>query len=275
MSEGAPEFGQGNDLGTDQGNQNPPTDSTVPSINPAWNELLGVVPEQLHSQVTPHLQKWDQNYQSQIQKVHSQYEPWKPILDAGVTPQDADFALGLMNAISTNPKEVLSALQEWIDAEGGEGSEQQGQQNQFQQDPNQQEDFDISSHPKVQEMEQALQAVAQILLEQKTQEQQAAEDEELETELSELKDKFKDRGEFDEDYVLGIALNDPEITLEQAAERYYQIQDNILKRQRQPGPPVLGSGGAFPNTNADTSKLGSTDTRALVAQMLAQAQQQQ
>lgn len=277
MSTPADNFGQDNNEGA-QGPQDisAPADTGTPSsTNPAWDELLGVVPSQLHSQITPHLQKWDQNYQQSIQKVHSQYEPWNPILQSGATPQDVDFALGLMNAISTNPQEVLAALQEWVEGENGE-NEQQGQNGSNPQSPELgQDQFDISSHPKVQQMEQALQTVAQILLDQRSQEQQAQEDQELETELSDLQEKFKDRGGFDEDYVLGIALNDPEVTLEQAVEKYFQVVDRVLQNSRKPGPPILGSGGASPNSGVDTSKLGSSDTKALVAQMLQQAAGQQ
>jgi hypothetical protein len=253
-----------------------PSDTgTSSGINPAWSELLEVVPSQLHSQVTPHLQKWDQNYQTQIQKVHSEYEPWNPILQSGVTPQDVDFALGLMNAVSTNPQEVLAALQEWINGEEGSEYEEQGQYESNPQSPEYGQEFDISQHPKVQQMEQALQTVAQILLDQRSEEQQAAEDEALDQELTSLQEKFKDRGGFDEEYVLGIAMNDPNLSLEQAVEKYFQVQDRILQNQRRPGPPILGSGGASPSSGVDASQLGSKDTKALVAQMLAQAAGQQ
>jgi hypothetical protein len=249
-----------------------PADTGTPNINPAWNDLLGVVPSQLHSQVTPHLQKWDQNYESQIQKVHSQYEPWKPIIDNGATPDDVGFALSLMEAISNEPQQVITALQEWVQQlDNGEVVEQQGQNGSNPQSPN--DPYDLSNNPAYKQMESAVQSMAQILLDQKTQEQQAQEDAALEQELSDLKEKYKDRGEFDENYVFGIALNDPDMSLEQAVEKFFEIQDKILQNARQPGPPVLGSGGAFPNTNLDTRKLGSSDTKALVANLLQQAQQ--
>ena len=267
MSENAPE-GQGN-LEEAQGTQEvaPPESTGTPSINPAWTELLGVVPSQLHSQVTPHLQKWDQNFQSKINEVHSQYEPWKQFIDNGVAPDDVQYSLGLLQALSENPQEVIKALNEWAGAENGT-PEQQGQLNQSQQ-PGLEEDDPILSHPKVQEMQKGLETLAQIILSQRETEQQSAADAELENDIKTLKDTH---GEFDEEIVLALAM--------QGDKFDYTALENAVKKvvamnppARQPGPPVLGNGAAPP---ADIPKPGNdAERRNLVAQMLAQAQRQQ
>jgi hypothetical protein len=274
MSMSAPEFGQDNS----EGGQGPqevtqPADTAQPSVNPAWNDALGVIPSQLHSQVVPHFQKWDKNYQDSIQKVHSQYEPWKPIIDNGYTPEDVNFGISLIQALTNNPQELAAALNEWIEAENssGAGIEQQGQNEstpQFPQNP----EFDISQHPVIQQQDQALRAMAEILLSQRQAEQAAAADQELANEFETLREKFKDRGEFDEEFVLGVAMNDPNMDLNAAVEKYFEIQDKMLQQQRRPGPPVLGSGGAIPSGGIPRN-LEDKDRRALVAQMLAQAQQ--
>lgn len=274
MSGMAPEFGQDNS-GEAQGQQEvtQPADTGIPSINPAWNDALGVIPSQLHSQVIPHFQKWDQNFQSQIQKVHSQYEPYKPFLEAGYQPDDINFGINLAQAIAQNPQQVAQALNEWIQAEYGE-EEQQGQNESTPQfDPNT-PDFDITQHPAFQQQDQALRAMAEILLEQREQEQQAQADQELEQEISSLQEKFKDRGEFDLEFVLGVAMNDPEMDLEKAVEKFYERRDAMLQQVRKPGPPVLGSGGTIPSGGFDPRKLDDKSRRALVAQMLQQAKQQ-
>ena len=274
MSGMAPEFGQDNG-GEAQGQQEvtQPADTGIPSINPAWNDALGVIPSQLHSQVIPHFQKWDQNFQSQIQKVHSQYEPYKPFLEAGYQPDDINFGINLAQAIAQNPQQVAQALNEWIQAEYGE-EEQRGQNESTPQfDPNT-PDFDITQHPAFQQQDQALRAMAEILLEQREQEQQAQADQELEQEISSLQEKFKDRGEFDLEFVLGVAMNDPEMDLEKAVEKFYERRDAMLQQVRKPGPPVLGSGGTIPSGGFDPRKLDDKSRRALVAQMLQQAKQQ-
>lgn len=245
-----------------------PDSTAQSSINPAWNDLLGVVPSQLHSQVTPHLTKWDQNFQSKINEVHSQYEPWKKYQDGGVSPEDVDYALGLLNALSENPQEVVKALNEWA------GIEQQGQFNQTpaQTDPNaQQPEFDDTflQHPKVQEMQRAMESMAQILLEQRQAEQQAEADTELENDLTELKTKY---GEFDEEIVLALAMKSDDFNyaaLEQAVQKVIEK----TKPQRQPGPPVLGSGSAIPASTPDPRRATDAERKQMVAAMLAQAQQ--
>lgn len=267
--------GQGPDTGDSQGQdagQSQQFDSGQQSgtgLNPAWNDLLQTIPSQLQPQVTPHLQKWDQNYQESLNKVHSQYEGWKPFIDGGVEPSDVDFALGLLNAISTNPHEVQQALNEWLQAEEGGEDFQQGyedEQGQFN-SAEQQDPYDITQHPAYQEMESAVQTMAQILLGQREEEQQAQADQELDQEISALQEKY---GDFDLRYVLGLAMNDENLDLESAVQEYVQLQDQILSGKRKPGPPILGSGGSSPNTGLDTTKMSSSETKALVAQMLQQ-----
>jgi hypothetical protein len=259
--------GQGPDQGFDSQGQADQNDSgqSGTGINPAWNDVLSIVPEQLQPQITPHLQKWDQNYQESLNKVHSQYEGWKPFIDGGVEPSDVDFALGLLNAISTNPQEVQAALNEWLESEeGGEGQEYEDEQGQFN-SAEQTDPYDITQHPAYQEMEQAVQTMAQILLGQREEEQQAQADEELDQELKTLEETY---GEFDVRYVLGLAMNDESLSLEDAVKEYVSLQEGILSGKRKPGPPVLGSGGSSPNSDLNPAKMSSTDTKALVAQML-------
>lgn len=250
------EIGQDNgsqDIGQEGGNP------TTGGVNPAWNDVLGIIPETLHSQITPHFQKWDQNFQTQIQKVHSQYEPWKPFIDNGVDPADVDYGLGLLNAIATNPQEVLSALQEALQSESGD-LEQQGQNESTPGATN----FDISQHPEFQKVQGLVDTMAELLLSQKEQEQQAQEDAALEQELETLREQH---GEFDEETVLSLALK-YDGDLEKAYQHYSQV---FGSSQRQPGPPILGSGGSAPNFSLDPKKMDSVQTRQTVAQYLKDA----
>lgn len=242
----------------------------TPNINPAWNDVLGVLPQEFHSQVTPHFSKWDQNFQNKIQEVHSQYEPYKPFIDQGVTPEELNFGYGLYNALQTNPQEVLAALQEAIAQENGEYDPEQGQ---FESTPQQfdPQQMDIQEHPYVQHLTEQLNVISQILLGQREQEQQAQYDQEFDQELTSLKETY---GEYDEKYVIGLLMANPEMETEDAVKQYKALEQQILAGKRQPGPPVLGSGGGFPNTTPDTRKLSSKDTRNVVQQMLAQAAQQ-
>jgi hypothetical protein len=63
-------------------------------------------------------------------------------------------------------------------------------------------------------------------------------------------------------------MNDESLSLEDAVKEYVSLQEGILSGKRKPGPPVLGSGGSSPNSDLNPAKMSSTDTKALVAQML-------
>lgn len=266
--------GQGNEQIVDQGQGDGSSvadQSGTVNINPAWNDALNGIPQEFHSHLTPHFQQWDQNFQNKIQQVHSQYEPYKPFIEQGVTPEELNYGYGLLNALENNPQEVLAALQEAIAQENGQYDGGQGQYESTQQNPDQQQQFEIDQHPYVQQMREQMDIMAQILLGQREQEQQQAADEAFDQELTQLKET---KGDFDEEYVIGLLLANPNMSTEEAVDRYQNLSQQILSGKRQPGPPVLGSGGAIPNSQADMRKASPKDTRAVVQQMLAQAAQQ-
>lgn len=233
-------------------------------INPAWNELLESVPSSLHSQITPHLQKWDQNYQSGIQKVHSQYEPFKPFLEKEIPVDKLQYGLQLMQAIEERPGEVMEALKramgvdDEVEPEGSD--EEQGQ------DPS-----DIRNHPEFKKVSEMVETMAQILVQQQQTAQQSQEDQALSKELDDL---HKAHGDFDEEWVLTKALAKPDVPLEKHVAAYQEWEKGLLAKQRQPGPKVLGAGGGAPNSQVEVSKLGDKERRGLIAQMLQSASNQ-
>ena len=237
-------------------------------INPAWNEMLEVLPSSLHSLVTPHLQKWDQNYQSGIQKVHSQYEAYKEYLDNQIAPDQINYGLNLMRAIEERPGEVMAALQQAMGIQDPPKVEEPNPDEQGQFDAN----TDFLNHPKLQNMEQMVNTIAQILVQQGQSQQEAAEDEALSNELDQMHEKH---GDFDEEWVLTKMLANPNIPIEKHVEAYKQFVTGIIQQQRQPGPKVMGAGGGAPNNQIVPGQLDDKGRRSLVAQMLEAAHQQQ
>jgi len=277
MSEGAIES-QGSETGVEGTAVAPPNNDGAgggePAINPAWNELLEVLPSQLHSLATPHLQKWDKNYQESLSKVHSQYEPYKPFIDNEIQPDQIEYALQLVQAIEARPAEVIKALQEWSGIQeepvaGGAAPqvnpEQQGQLG----------DAEIPSellnHPEIVKMKQMVDTMAQLLVQQNQTATQAQEDAALAKELTDLKAQH---GEFDEEWVLTRAYNNPNVAMEKHVEAYREFEKGILAKARQPGPKVLGAGGNAPDNQVDVKTLDDKGRRSLVAQMLAASAQQ-
>jgi hypothetical protein len=255
----------GQEVDNTQGDQIEGSESTGEvSINPAWNDALSVIPTELHSQVTPYFQKWDQNYQSGIQKVHSQYESFKPYVEQGLSSEQINYALSIMDAIENQPQEVLTALQAYMGLD-----EEQGQEDQ----PT---DFDDDTpeylkDPEITRMREMVDTMAELLVQQRQQEVDAQEDTRLESELAKATETH---GEFNEEWVIRAMLADENLSVDDAVKQFKALETSILQKQRQPGPKILGAGGSVPSQALDPKKLGPQEKRALMVQMLQQNAQQ-
>lgn len=250
------EIGQGSTDGNVQGQEGT-------NINPAWNDLLGVIPQELHSQVTPHLQTWDKNYQEGIGKVHSQYESWKPYIDYGIQPDQVNYALQLLDAVENRPDEVLKALQEFY-SPGEEQQQEQGLSS---------EPIDaLTNNPEFSRMSEMVNTMAQLLVQQNVAQQNAQVEEQLEQEYAAAREKH---GDFDESWVANQLLANPEMSVDEAANAYKEFVQGILAQNNRPGPRVMGAGGSSPNPGVKPSELDAKGRREFIANMLAQAQSQQ
>jgi hypothetical protein len=238
------------------------------NVNPAWNDLLGVVPEMLHSQVTPHLEKWDRNYQESLNKVHSQYAPYKPYLEGGINPDQINYALQLVNAIDERPADVIQALQEYAGIQQQQQEPTPGQQGQVEQT----EVPEWLNHPEFKGMKQMVETMAQLMVQQNYSQQEAMEDQMLSDELDQL---HETHGDFDEEWVLTRAANNPSVPLEDHVKAYHDFVTQIrTESRRPPGPRVMGAGGVAPDNQVDVKTLDDKGRRGMVAQLLAAAAQQ-
>jgi hypothetical protein len=116
-----------------------------------------------------------------------------------------------------------------------------------------------------------LQTLAQVVINDNNAKQAAAADADLDKELNALKDKI---GDYDERYVLALMQNG--LSAEDAGQAFVSMKQSLAPKPF--APTVLGNGsggGGIPSGAIDPTKLSSKDTRSLVAQMLAQAAQQQ
>lgn len=252
---------------------NEPTGSEAPGPNPAWNDVLSVIPEQYHSVITPHFTKWDQSAQQRIEAANAQvqaYEGFQPFVDNGIDPKELENGLRLMYEINNNPQGVWNALGQTYNlantpgnAEGGEGEDPSNP-------PNPQD-------PRYDQLSQNLELVNRIILEDHQAKEAAKADAELDRELSSLQEKYKDQGGIDERYVL--AMMESGMTAEQAGEAFQTFRNGLLQSNPRPfAPNVMGGsqgGAGYPSQAIDPAKLSGKDTRSLVVQMLQAAQNQQ
>lgn len=256
------------DGGQVQGGENPDAGDNTPGPNPAWNDVLSVLPEQFHPVVTPHFQKWDQSAQSRIEQANQQlkqFEDYKPFVEHGINRQEIEQGLRLMWEINNNPENVYKAL-----AEAYKFGQETPVANSNAEDDDDDEtpygiDPEITS--KLEQQEGILQAVAQIVLNDAQAKEAAAADKALDDEISAVKEKFKDV-ELDEDYLLTKMLNGA--TAEEAAASYQALVQKFAPKPF--APNVLGAtggGSGVPSQAIDPTKLSGKETRNLVAQMLA------
>ena len=244
------------------------------SINPAWSELLEVVPSMLHSQVTPHLKKWDQNYQTGISKVHSQYEPYKQFVENKVDPGQLDYGYQLVQALENKPAEVIDALITFARDNDIQLTSLQQQQleNAAQNAEQGLDENDISANPQVQQLMQQVEMLKQQV-EQSSQEKEiAAAEKQLDADLAALRERY---GEFDEDWVFTKCLNDPKADLEAAVKAYKDFENSVAERVKTaaPGAPqVLGSGGGNPTAGLEPPKT-EADRKSRIKSILEGARQ--
>lgn len=282
-------------LGTDSGaglvnDVAPVTQETTPvgsehaptGENPAWGELLGVLPTEFHPQVKPFLDKWDKGVNERFSKVQSQYDPYKDII--GVDPQQIQASLQLAQMIATDPRSFYDRMTDHYGSEWGLAAGQ-GQQD----DAKNADDYsldglevdgqDLSKNPLYQQLKEQQDTIASFLASQVEREQQAQYQAEvaeaskqIDTEFAETAQKFGMEKIPDQAtrMIISLCAANEGMTITQAAEEVMPL----FTAQSKPSPRIIAPGGGVPANNLDPAKLGPQDTRSLVATMLAQANQQ-
>lgn len=250
----------------------------TPGINPAWGELLGVVPQELHSQVVPHLQKWDKGVQQRFTEVQSKYKPYEQFVSGGIEPTQIEQALGVVNAIEQNPQAVYEALgQQFGFGQQAQGSADQGQESSEDMWEGLPPQF-RAEYEKLKEEHETLRGVAGTLAQMQLQNQQTSAEAQEDAELDQLYEGLMQDQEFAqlnangeaEPYINSLLMAGMEP--EKAMEQFKLFVGHVLKTSGRPqAPRVLGSGGVIPGQSVDVRKLSPQDRRALVANMVAQA----
>lgn len=265
VNDAAGDIGQPTDTGAQE--------SQTESINPNWQPLLEKLPSEFAPLVTPQLKEWDAKFQQQLQQVHSQYEPYKQFAEQQVPAEQLEQAYNLFNLINTNPELVFQQMQEFYGF-GGQGQEDPNNPGQQAADPEGEFDFnspdvDIMKHPKVKELFENQQALAQHFVQTQEQERLAQAEKEIEAELTPIKEQYP---HIDELMLFEVATGG-RMSLTQAAEQIHAQYEAMLAQSRQPAPRVFSANGGLPAAQQpDPRKLNSTGTQDLVAQILAQSQ---
>lgn len=252
------------------------------SINPAWSEMLGALPSSLHHVVTPHLKSWDEKFKQQVQQVQSQYDPYKPLLEQKVDPNEALAAMQLAKMIAENPRDFYDRMGTYYGAEWGLDQGQAPAENdEYSLDGLEEEEgqpqFDLAQNPLIQQLQTQQETIANFLaqdLQRKQAEEQARlekqADEEVAQEFATVSQKYGEVPPQVANLIVSTAIQN-NIKIVEAADQVYALLGNATK----PTPPtVVSPSGGVPLTNIDPRQMNRQQTRKTVEQILAAAQSQ-
>lgn len=258
--------GQGDNSNQDpQGQQQ----DQQPEINPMWKPLLDKLPSGLHGMVTPELKQWDANYTQGMQKVHSEYAPYKSFLDNKVDPTELNDALMVYQSMQQDPAKFVQAVQDFYQLQAEQGQQQLADQQQSVDEEMPQ--FDVTQHPDFQRVTQMTETMAQAMLAQNEAAQVAQEDAQLDQEFQDAKQRL---GEFDEEWVTKEMYFNDGLSLDDAVAKYREFTQGIINNYQRPGanaPTLMGGGGGLPSQQTPVGQMTGQQRRALIAQSLANA----
>lgn len=135
------------------------TESEV-SVNPAWQKVLDVLPQEFHKQVLPEFTQWDKNFA----EVQSKYAPYKPLLENNVSMEDIQSSIQLAQFLSSDPQAVYEELGRRYGFGQEQGREQVNEPNQQQEQ--EQEYLDLAEqeqNPQLMQLQQTVMGLQQML----------------------------------------------------------------------------------------------------------------
>lgn len=268
---------------TQEVNPQPNSGGDQPGINPAWQDLLGVMPTSLHSQIIPHLQKWDQGVDKRFATVQSQYEPYKALIEQQVNPDEALASLQMAKMIAENPRDFYDRLGQLYGSEWGINSGQgQAPKNDaddyslgnYEEEEEEDTGIDLTSNPLFKQLQEQQDVIAQYLAADVQRQQQAEQaridaeaDKEVATAVSAITEKYGNGKPLSENFVkatLSMAVQNNQ-TIEEAAE----IVAGLAGMNSRPAPPtVMSPSGGVPLTNVNPADLDDKQTKNLVLEIL-------
>jgi len=264
--------GQGSDGFSGPGNQS--------EYSQMATGFLSRVPGEHRAIIEPYVKQWDAGVTRRFQELQSQIAAYN-----GYDPETVAQAMNVAAMLEENPWSVYGTLQNALMS--GEYGPQPGmQQDQGQLGPPQQQQgvpdpndpmgqFPEQFRNEWDQMRQVVAMIGQQMLGQNQQQQQAAEQEQLDTYLEGLHNEY---GDFDDQWVLLQILNDQSYDNVDKHITAWQEKTNSRNVQQQQAlsklPQLIGStggNGIAPLDSTSVKNLSRSDTKNLVASVLEQA----
>lgn len=243
-------------------------------MNPAWNDLLSAIPSDLHNDVLPKLQAYDQSYQSKIQEATKPFEGYKSFVENQISPDQMQVALQLAQAFEQNPQAIYEALaqdfgnpqdpqkQTVEDTEGSTAEEFEGIPKEFVE--------------RFQQLQEGYDTIKEILVQQHQMSQQEQEDIEFDKWLKDYAEQDPlfaalNKDGLAEPYINALVMaghDDPK----DIQEAFAKFVDAVAQYHNRPKPPtLLGAGGFMPEGATRPRDMSDTQADKTAVEMLMHA----
>lgn len=251
--------------------------------HPAWQEILNTIPASLHDSVRPTLEQWDKGVEDKLNKVHSQYAPYKQFLDNGISPDVLDQGVRFVNALNNDPQKVYEQLAEYLGVNSG-----QGQQNAPEVDLGEGQPQQVSD-PRIDQLTKQQEQILNTIQQAQAAEQQRQMDAWLEQKVTSVNNDVKTKHGIDlaanqqawrfimSQAAMETSNNqslDPNIAIDNAVSAYMDLVGQVRASSASNNAPKVmpPSGGGVPTSNSvDITKMSDKERRTLGAEMLQQA----
>lgn len=275
MSVQPPENGQVPTGNPEDNNGNP--DPNQNPGHPAWKEILDVLPDSLHSIVTPTLEKWDKGVQEKFTQFHQTYDPYKEIVEQKVPVDRIKQGLMVAQMIESDPAALVQQLVDHFKLEQFMAADDDDDDDDD--IPLELEGVDVEAlkkHPAFKELFKQQEQMAQYYEQQRQAQEQNESQKMMQDLLSDLHEKH---GEFNDLFVTSLlaAGVEPEDAVKQFKDTINQALQAHQGTQPPPVQPpvVMGSSGntgaGVPNQDVKLGRLTNSQTVDMVTQILQQA----
>lgn len=204
--------------------------------HPAWQEILDVIPDELHHLVKPTLAKWDKGVQEKIESLHNKYEPYKDLVDNNVEMDQVNQAISLWNEIYENPSEVVKNVIDAFELDDYVPKDSLPEESETLEMP-ETSNTDYSGDPQLEAITKQLQALQDRFEQQDKESEEEREQREFEEYLTELEQNAD--GPFDKTYV--TALISQGIDGAKAVKQYQDIVSQAAAELNNAGNDQEGS----------------------------------
>tara|TARA_R110000803_G_scaffold32320_11_gene71321 strand:- start:3023 stop:3862 length:840 start_codon:yes stop_codon:yes gene_type:complete len=229
------------------------------SGNPAWDELLDVLPKSLHGMVKPVLDKWQSGIDSEFEKI----APYRKFADADVNPQIIEASMDLARQVQSNPKAVYDELAQRYGWSAAQQMVEEASDN-----LEEAEEMDLFDDSESTSELKALKSELDALKSTITSQQEASEQEALSNQIEEsLQSLGKEAGDFDQEAVVRRAMlladDYPDADIAQLIQAGYEQYSGEVEKMRssiKKAPRVAG-GSANKSPAAPVKTLNTREDR--------------